>query len=293
MARFSEARAEWELSLLPGERVELTLDARRGLLTAPGIETNSLTVTTHRVIKHGIQPGRHTTSLVPLERVAAVEISDVARSPERLTQGLVVLGVGIVLGAVAWVIFAVTLISLLVGGIPVLVGVYILAGYAFPESDGELVLHAAGYSLHQSLLTKDARRDAYLVAHRISELASATALPQAVAPPTPAEPSAPAAPEERAPVPLPAYFGPFGGPSSAAATPESGPFESEPRATGTAQSPEEEAEVTEPQAPPDASVHAPSDASEQRSPEQQSGDGGEEAKPPDPWQNWPAASSNS
>ena len=184
-----------QVSWLPNERFEISLDARQGALTSPGGGPDTLTVTNQRAIRVGTRLGRRRTMLVPLAGLSGIEVVDVSRPQERLTQGLIVFGAGFILVWISWVVFATALISLLVGGIPVLVGVYVLAGYAFPEGEGELVLHSAGFSVHQPLLSADARRDAYLVAQRISELTARepesgielASMPEAAAPtpPTP------------------------------------------------------------------------------------------------------------
>lgn len=159
-----------DIAWLPGERFEMALDAQRGAVSAPQGGADLLTVTSHRAVRTSGQAGRRTTSIVPLSGVTAIDVVDVSRPSERLSQGLLVLAVGIVLGWVSWAVINVALVSLLVGGLPVLAAVYMLAGYLFPDAQGELVLHAGAYSLHQPLTSNDSRRDAYLVAHRIYEL---------------------------------------------------------------------------------------------------------------------------
>ena len=186
LAWMADQTAERQVTWLPNERFEIALDARLGALTRPGGSANTLTVTSQRAIRVDTRSGRRRTLLLPLSRITAIEVVDVSRPSERLTQGLIVLGAGFVLVWISWVVFATALVSLLVGGIPVLVGVYVLAGYAFPDGEGELVLHASGLTLRQPVLSADARRDAYVVAHRIAELAAGAG---------PAEPDAAAVPE--------------------------------------------------------------------------------------------------
>ncbi|MEX2598898.1 MAG: hypothetical protein WD533_04495 [Dehalococcoidia bacterium] len=172
----SDETSDQQLPWLPGERFELALDARLGMSTSPMAGDNVLTVTTRRAIKLGSEPGKRTTSMLPLDRVAAVEVIDAERPTERLTQGLVVLGIGIIAGIVSWVFLEQQLITLLAGGLPVLVAIYMLAGYAFPDTEGELILHTGSYTLRQPLQTPESRRDAYLAAHRIYDLVAAPGL---------------------------------------------------------------------------------------------------------------------
>ncbi len=159
-----------QIPWLPNERFEMALDARLGMATSPTPGENVLTITTERVIKLGSETGKRTTSMVPLDRVTAVEIIDAARPSDRLWWGLGAFFAGVILGWICHVLFHQPLITLIFGGLPILTSVYILMGYAFPDAEGELVLHVGGYALRQPLLTTEARRDAYLAAHRIYDL---------------------------------------------------------------------------------------------------------------------------
>ena len=159
-----------EFPWLPGERFELALDSRQGMVspTVPGASV--LTVTSHRAILLGRQQSRRTTSMIPLERLSGVEIVDVNRPQAKLTQGLLFLGIGLMVGLAAQVILEEVLFVLIMGGLPAIVGIYMLAAYAFPDDEDVLLLHAASYTLRMPLATADAQRDAYLVAHRLFEL---------------------------------------------------------------------------------------------------------------------------
>ena len=191
-----------QVPLLPGERFDLALDAQRGVVNSSAVGENILTVTTHRVILLSSEPGKRTTALLPLSKITGVEVVDVYRATERLPQGLLLLAAGALLGWLSWIVVGVVLISLLVGGLPVLAAIYIIAGYALPDQDGALVLHAGDYSLRHVLRSADARRDAYLVAQRLYELASAAGTEPAAEVPSPEAEQAPLwpPPEPVAPV---------------------------------------------------------------------------------------------
>ena len=170
MARTTDTDSERLLPLLPGERFELALDEKLGVVTSATPSQNAMSVTDRRVIMRRNESGKRVTSILPHDRLTAVEIIDAARSQERLSQGLIVLGIGIALTTISWMVVGLVLVSLIVGGFPILAAVYMLAGYALPDTEGEIVLHAGALSARQSLLSAHARRDAYLVAGRISEL---------------------------------------------------------------------------------------------------------------------------
>ena len=126
------------LSHLPGERFELALDSERGMLTDPTPGSNTVTITSQRAIRYSSEGGKRTTGTLSLERLSGMEVIDVGRPSRRLGQGLLSLGVGAVLGALAWALFAETLFVLILGGLPALAGVYLLSGYIFPDETGEL-----------------------------------------------------------------------------------------------------------------------------------------------------------
>ena len=154
---------------LPGETFELALDAKEGLLAAPSASA-VLIVTSHRVIVVDRRAGRRATTIAPLSAIGAVEVVEVARPIERLWQGLIVLGGGVLLAWVTWALFSVALITVVVGGLPILASVYILLDYVFPNARGELALHAHGGAIRCALQSRAAQRGAYAAAHRLSAL---------------------------------------------------------------------------------------------------------------------------
>jgi hypothetical protein len=162
------------LSHLPGERFELALDSQRGMLTNPSSDGSVVTVTNQRAIHQSAKSGKRITGVLSLGRLSGMEVIDVGRPSQRLGQGLLAIGAGVVLGVLAWALFSETLFVLILGGLPALMGVYLLSGYIFPDEAGELTLYAGSYTMRLPLLTENARRDAYLVANRITELSART-----------------------------------------------------------------------------------------------------------------------
>ena len=179
---------------LPGERWETGLQARLGEVALPlDVPPPVLMVTTHRAILVNQQSGRSSTSLLLLANITGVELVDTTKQASRLVQGLLLLGTGILLALAMWVVLQTLLFVLIAGALPGVAGVYLLAGYLFPDQERELLLHTAGYTARMPLLTANARRDAYLVAHRISELSSGGAVPR----PAPADATPPEAGDAR------------------------------------------------------------------------------------------------
>lgn len=181
VSRFEQESPERQIPWLAGERFELALDSHEGAINASTAGKDTLTVTTRRVIRLGRQGGVRTTAVVPLDRLTAVEVSDVERDTGRLANGMIALVIGAALAWVSWAIFETTMFSLVAGGVPTLIAVFMISGYVFPDDDGALLLHASGYTLRQPLLSSESRRDAYLVAHRVYELMATVVAPPASA----------------------------------------------------------------------------------------------------------------
>lgn len=148
----------------------MALDSRQGAITSSAVGADILTITTHRAIRLSNGQGVRVTEMLPLERLVEVQIHDVSAPIDKLKDGLVALMIGVALGWATFQIFDVPFLTLLIGGIPILFAVFMISGYLFPDEEGSLLLHAPGRTLKQPLLTNEARRDAYLIAHRIFAL---------------------------------------------------------------------------------------------------------------------------
>ncbi len=168
---------------LDGEQFDAAIDAAAGAVDEPPAGGDALTLTNVRILKTSSSAGQRSVTLIPLSSVDAVEIVEVSRPNNRLGQGLAFLAVGAVFGYIAWYLVGIPFVSLLAGGIPTLIGVYALAGWAFPDSEGALRIYARSHTITQPLRSGNAKRDAFLIAQRLSELLHAPA----EAPPPPAD----------------------------------------------------------------------------------------------------------
>ncbi len=180
-----------QIPWLADEHFEVAIDAASGVLTSPPQRGDALIVSNQRAIKVGSSTGAHTTTLVPLSNLTAVEVLTVSRPSERLGQGMLLLVIGAALGLISWSIIGVPFVSLLLGGLPVLVAVYVLAGWAFPDGEGELRLFAQGHVITQPLRSANAKRDSHLVAQRLYELMTGTSIPASAPDSEPAPASEP------------------------------------------------------------------------------------------------------
>ncbi len=156
--------------LLPGESIEMVFDARNGLLSESDPRGEALVVTNERVLRDGVAEGARVVSMFPLSDLAAVEVSDSGRSLERLGQGIVLAAVGLVLGGLSWFILEIQVLSVVLGGLPILAGIYMLTGWAFPDTEGALHLYAPGHAIALPLRSATAREGVYAAMRRIYEL---------------------------------------------------------------------------------------------------------------------------
>ena len=109
---------------------------RNGLVSKSDPRGESVVVTSERVVRDGVSEGARVVSMFPLQDLAAVEVSDSGRSFERLAQGITLAAVGLVLGGLSWFILEIQVLSVILGGLPILAGIYILTGWAFPDTEG-------------------------------------------------------------------------------------------------------------------------------------------------------------
>lgn len=156
--------------LLPGESIEMVFDARNGLVSESDPRGEALVVTNERVVRDGLTEGSRVVSMFPLSDLTAVEVSDSGRSLERLGQGIVLAAVGLVIGGLSWFILEVQVLSVILGGLPILAGVYMLTGWVFPDTEGALHLYAPGHAIAIPLRSSAAREGVYAAMRRIYEL---------------------------------------------------------------------------------------------------------------------------
>ncbi len=155
---------------LDGERFDIAIDSSAGVVDDPPQRGDALTVTDRRIVKLSSSSGERTLTVAPLANVAAVEVVEVSRPRQRLGQAVFLAVVAAALGFISWSMISVPFVSVLAGGVPALFAVYALSAWLFPDGEGALRLYVQGRAVAQPLRTAKARRDAYLVAQRLSVL---------------------------------------------------------------------------------------------------------------------------
>ena len=159
-----------QVPLMQGETVEVVFDAQGGLVAEPDPRTDALVVTNERVVRDGVADGARVVSMFPLRELAAMEVADSARSFERLGQGIVLVAAGLIFGGLSWFILEIQVLSVILGGLPILAGIYMLTGWAFPDNEGTLQLYAPGHAIALPLRSAAARESVYTAMQRIYEL---------------------------------------------------------------------------------------------------------------------------
>ena len=155
---------------MQGETVEVVFDAQGGLVAEPAPRTDALVVTNERVVRDGVADGARVVSMFPLHELAAMEVADNGRSFEKLGQGIVLVAAGLILGGLSWFILEIQVLSVILGGLPILAGIYMLTGWAFPDNAGSLQLYAPGHAIALPLQSAAARESVYAAMQRIYEL---------------------------------------------------------------------------------------------------------------------------
>ena len=155
---------------MQGETIEVVFDAQGGLVPEPAPRTDALVVTNERVVRDGVADGARVVSMFPLRELAAMEVADNGRSFEKLGQGIVLVAAGLILGGLSWFILEIQVLSVILGGLPILAGIYMLTGWAFPDNAGSLQLYAPGHAIALPLQSAAARESVYAAMQRIYEL---------------------------------------------------------------------------------------------------------------------------
>ncbi len=170
MMNDTSANAAPQVPLIPGEIVEVVFDAQGGLVDEMAPRTDALVVTNERVVRDGVANGARVVSMFPLRELAAMEVADNGRSFEKLGQGIVLVAAGLILGGLSWFILEIQVLSVILGGLPILAGIYMLTGWAFPDNEGALQLYAPGHAIALPLQSAAARESVYTAMQRIYEL---------------------------------------------------------------------------------------------------------------------------
>ena len=152
------------------ENFQLGFDPRNGIVAPVKELANSIVVTPFGVSVSLKTDGAHTSATIPLNSISGIEIREPIRSRRRFYQGISLLLGGLALGFTAWVLLELFLLVLITGGIPIVASIYILTGFAFPDSQDELILHSLGGTFRLPLETDRAKLDSHEFSRHLGEL---------------------------------------------------------------------------------------------------------------------------
>lgn len=161
----SEVQQESErIQPLEGEGPWLVLHERYGFLEEAPPEDDCLLLSNQRLIGFSRREGQRRWTLLSLQAVDAVEVTDVARSLRPLLTGVL-----LVLGAAALVWLAAVfsmggVLSWLIGGVLVLLGAITASTYFVAEETATITFRTRTTEVSLALRTPQAVRDAYTMA---------------------------------------------------------------------------------------------------------------------------------
>ncbi len=157
------------MSLLPGERLWLTLEGRYGLLEEPPLKDSFIALTSQRLIAFTREDNKQRRVLISLDNVDSVEVVDQTRTAKPLiTGGLMLVGALVV----AWAAAALRLegiVPWLIAGILVVLAAVTASTYVVAEETANIIFRTRGTEVSLPLLTSQAKTDAYLLANALFE----------------------------------------------------------------------------------------------------------------------------
>ena len=139
-------------SLLEYENFQIGFDSNKGMIKNPNdLGCNSTIITNLRLINQESTADCLTITSIPIDKVTSTEIIKVSKSKSKLFRSILLMSAGIIVGSTTWLLLDVIAITLIFGGLPTLVGFYLLTGWAMPDTDNMLRFNASEQSFDQLL----------------------------------------------------------------------------------------------------------------------------------------------
>jgi hypothetical protein len=148
--------------LLETEEFRFGIDSIKGTIDYPdeaGID--SILLTNLRVLKLGRTSESVTSTAVPIQQITSIDVVKVTKSNAKLLQSFALMLVGVSLSALSWLLLDVMAITIILGGLPTLAGIYLFSGWAIPDAKNELILYSNQQAISQSLQTKESELAAH------------------------------------------------------------------------------------------------------------------------------------
>ena len=153
------------LRLLKGEEVWLTLDGRYGLLQGAPPQDDFIVVTNLRLICFARKDGKHRRTLLPIDGVDSVEVTDLAKSTKPLVSGGLMLLAAVGVSWAAAVLGWGGILPWIIGVVLVALGALTASSYFVSEDSPSITFRTRTTEASLALRGEAALRDAYRVAN--------------------------------------------------------------------------------------------------------------------------------
>ena len=163
-----------ELPLLEGEQIEEQFVPYDGLVTDPPMKGELLVLTNQRVISFLHSDGHRETILAPLEDLNGVSVRANTRGLKHLSQGLLLILVGVVAYFIIGYILDGVTIAAALGAAIAFVGVLFIARYFFWEEEGSITFQGGNWELSFPYKSNLAGAMVYKLVNRFFQLKQAT-----------------------------------------------------------------------------------------------------------------------
>lgn len=144
--------------LLENEDFKLGFDSIKGIINSPSeAGLNSILLTNLRVLKLGKSSESIIASVVPLQSISGADVVAISKSNVKLFQSLVLIFIGLSISLFSWVLLDVMALTLIFGGLPTLAGIYLISGWAMPDSENSLTFYTHHQTINLPLSTKESQ----------------------------------------------------------------------------------------------------------------------------------------
>ena len=163
-----------DFPLLAGERIEEQFVPYDGLVTDAPMKGELLVLTNQRVISFLHSDGHRETFLAPLEELSGVSVRANTRGLRHLSQGLVLILVGVLAYFIIGYILDGVTIAAALGAAIAFVGVLFIARYFFWEEEGTITFQGGNWELSFPYKSNLAGAMVYKLVNRFFQLKQAT-----------------------------------------------------------------------------------------------------------------------
>ena len=159
-----------ELPLLEGEQIEERFVPDDGLVPDVPLKGELLVLTNQRIVSFAQNNGHKETLLAPLGELQRVSVRANTRGLKNLSQGLILILIGILVYFIIGYVLDGVAIALALGLAIVVVGILFIARYLIWEDEGSISFHVGGWEVRFPYKSNKASLDVYKLINRFFEL---------------------------------------------------------------------------------------------------------------------------